>query len=89
MAKVQGVQEKLHSPLYDCFFVKEEFKEQHDSKKIHRLYDRSTGDSLLCGYPEQDQAGNEPSSFRRPTQPEYLRGAGVARSGVEPAPQRV
>ncbi len=26
MAKVQGVQEKLHSPLYDCFFVKEEFK---------------------------------------------------------------
>lgn len=26
MAKVQGVKEKLHSPLYDAFFVKDEFK---------------------------------------------------------------
>ena len=34
MAKVQGVQEKLHSPLYDCFFVKEEFKEQQNPKKF-------------------------------------------------------
>ena len=24
MAKVQGVKEKLHSPLYDAFFVKED-----------------------------------------------------------------
>lgn len=34
MAKVQGVQEKLHSPLYDCFFVKEEFKEPKNPKKF-------------------------------------------------------
>jgi len=26
MAKVQGVKEKLHSPIYDAFFVKDEFK---------------------------------------------------------------
>ena len=26
MAKVQGVKEKLHAPLYDTFFVKDEFK---------------------------------------------------------------
>ena len=26
MAKVQGVKEKLHSPIYDAFFVKEETK---------------------------------------------------------------
>ena len=32
MAKVQGVKEKLHSPLYDAFFVKEEPKEQHAKK---------------------------------------------------------
>ena len=33
MAKVQGVKEKLHSPLYDCFFVKEE-KVGSDFKKF-------------------------------------------------------
>ena len=27
MSKVQGVKEKLHSPLYDAFFVKEEKKD--------------------------------------------------------------
>jgi len=32
MAKVQGVQEKLHSPLYDCFFVKEEYKGTNNPK---------------------------------------------------------
>ena len=26
MAKVQGVKEKIHSPLYDAYFVKDEFK---------------------------------------------------------------
>ena len=26
MAKVQGVKEKLHAPLYDAFFVKDEDK---------------------------------------------------------------
>ena len=86
MAKVQGVKEKLHSPLYDAFFVKDEVKDRRSQKNVHRLYDRPTGDSLLCGYPEQDQAGNESSSFRRPTQPEYVRGAGIARGGVQPAP---
>jgi len=33
MAKVQGVKEKLHSPLYDAFFVKEE-KAGSDFKKF-------------------------------------------------------
>ena len=28
MAKVQGVKEKLHSPVYDAFFVKDEVKPQ-------------------------------------------------------------
>jgi hypothetical protein len=34
MAKVQGVKEKLHSPLYDAFFVKEEAKEGTIQKKF-------------------------------------------------------
>ena len=34
MAKVQGVKEKLHSPLYDAFFVKEENKEGGSPKKF-------------------------------------------------------
>ena len=37
MAKVQGVKEKLHSPLYDAFFVKEEFKEQQTQKNSQTL----------------------------------------------------
>ncbi|MEO8137431.1 MAG: hypothetical protein ABI831_26055, partial [Betaproteobacteria bacterium] len=32
MAKVQGVKEKLHSPLYDAFFVKDELKAGSDKK---------------------------------------------------------
>ena len=32
MAKVQGVKEKLHSPLYDAFFVKDEVKSGTDKK---------------------------------------------------------
>lgn len=32
MAKVQGVKEKLHSPIYDAFFVKEEKKEGNSPK---------------------------------------------------------
>jgi len=32
MAKVQGVKEKLHSPIYDAFFVKEEKKEGNGPK---------------------------------------------------------
>jgi hypothetical protein len=34
MAKVQGVREKLHSPLYDTFFVKEETKDGTNPKKF-------------------------------------------------------
>ena len=34
MAKVQGVKEKLHSPLYDAFFVKEELSEHATPKKF-------------------------------------------------------
>jgi hypothetical protein len=34
MAKVQGVKEKLHSPLYDAFFVKEEMKDGNIPKKF-------------------------------------------------------
>lgn len=34
MAKVQGVKEKLHSPLYDAFFVKEETKDGTTPKKF-------------------------------------------------------
>jgi len=34
MAKVQGVKEKLHSPLYDTFFVKEETKNGTNPKKF-------------------------------------------------------
>jgi hypothetical protein len=34
MAKVQGVKEKLHSPLYDAFFVKEESKDATNPKKF-------------------------------------------------------
>lgn len=34
MAKVQGVKEKLHSPLYDAFFVKEETKDGTNPKKF-------------------------------------------------------
>ena len=34
MAKVQGVKEKLHSPLYDAFFVKEELKDGTNPKKF-------------------------------------------------------
>ena len=34
MAKVQGVKEKLHSPLYDAFFVKEESKDGNQPKKF-------------------------------------------------------
>lgn len=33
MAKVQGVKEKLHSPLYDAFFVKDELKSGTTEKK--------------------------------------------------------
>jgi hypothetical protein len=33
MAKVQGVKEKLHSPLYDAFFVKDEFKSGNSGPK--------------------------------------------------------
>lgn len=33
MAKVQGVKEKLHSPVYDAFFVKDEFKNGGPGKK--------------------------------------------------------
>jgi hypothetical protein len=33
MAKVQGVKEKLHSPLYDAFFVKDELKPGSASDK--------------------------------------------------------
>ena len=33
MAKVQGVKEKLHSPLYDAFFVKEEKEGATEPKK--------------------------------------------------------
>ncbi len=36
MAKVQGMQEKLHSPLYDCFFVKEEYKDKDN--KIPKVF---------------------------------------------------
>ena len=32
MAKVQGVKEKLHSPIYDAFFVKDEAKNGSQSK---------------------------------------------------------
>jgi len=32
MAKVQGVKEKLHSPIYDAFFVKEEKKDGNGPK---------------------------------------------------------
>jgi hypothetical protein len=32
MAKVQGVKEKLHSPLYDAFFVKDEQKDASNKK---------------------------------------------------------
>jgi hypothetical protein len=34
MAKVQGVKEKLHSPLYDAYFVKEEMKDGSNPKKF-------------------------------------------------------
>ncbi len=34
MSKVQGVKEKLHSPLYDAFFVKEEIKDATNRKKF-------------------------------------------------------
>ena len=34
MAKVQGVKEKLHSPLYDAFFVKDETKDGTNPKKF-------------------------------------------------------
>jgi len=34
MSKVQGVKEKLHSPLYDAFFVKEETKDGTNPKKF-------------------------------------------------------
>ncbi|MBL8036445.1 MAG: hypothetical protein JSS38_00625 [Nitrospira sp.] len=34
MAKVQGVKEKLHSPLYDAFFIKEEMKDGTTPKKF-------------------------------------------------------
>ena len=34
MAKVQGVKEKLHSPLYDAFFVKDETKDGSIPKKF-------------------------------------------------------
>ena len=37
MAKVQGVKEKLHSPLYDAFFVKEELKDQRTQKNSQTL----------------------------------------------------
>ncbi len=33
MAKVQGVKEKLHSPVYDVFFVKDEEKNGNGTKK--------------------------------------------------------
>jgi hypothetical protein len=33
MAKVQGMKEKLHSPLYDAFFVKEESKDGNGTPK--------------------------------------------------------
>ena len=41
MSKVQGVKEKLHSPLYDAFFVKDELRMQLNPKTFtdfkHRL----------------------------------------------------
>ena len=46
MAKVQGVKEKLHSPLYDAFFV------PSNRKNFSGAHDRSTNDPVLCGCPE-------------------------------------
>ena len=63
MAKVQGVKEKVHLPIYDAFFVPEgkKFSEVMNGQRMH---------PVLRGCPKQNQAGNQSPGIRCPAQPE-------------------
>ena len=58
MAKVQGVKEKLHTPIYDAFFVPGAGLNNNPIEEIQRGDDGPTDDPLFRGCPEQDQAGD-------------------------------
>ena len=77
MAKVQGVKEKLHFPLYDAFLVP-----AWDG--VREFDDRSPGDTVLRGCSEQDQTGNQPAGGGCVAQLEYLRGTRFARGRLQP-----
>jgi len=58
MAKVQGVK-KASFPALRCL-LRHRYAVAGD---VSECDDGSTGDTVLCGHPEQDQAGNKPAGL--------------------------
>ena len=89
MAKVQGIQEKLHWPLYDAFVVPEQ--NGHDGGADVCVGDGQTGrahPALLRRRAEQDASRDQPAGVRTTAEPQSLRGPRDARGRVADAAPR-
>ena len=84
MAKVQGVKEKLHFPLYDAFFVKDGSGRTHQKSSQSVMTDPRVI-RFFVDVQNKTKLETNLQAAGVTAQPEYLRGAGFARGGVQSA----